>query len=102
MGPWELPYNQYLTTADLYGRCARMHACCVLSPMSILHKRAETSAYFLLDVRRYAGPGNTYVLVGTLQHGVNGELRGQLTDLDIVPAFSPAVLPPEELPTGMR
>lgn len=30
VGPWELPYNEYLTTADLYGRCACMqcmHAC---------------------------------------------------------------------------
>jgi hypothetical protein len=42
------------------------------------------------------------VLVTTLQHGVNGELRGQITDLDVVPGFSPAALPPEELPTGMR
>lgn len=53
-------------------------------------------------VCRYVAQGTTYIKVGTLQHAVNGELRGQINENNLVGGFPPAVLPPEELPAGLR
>lgn len=55
-----------------------------------------------MAVCRYVEHGTTYIKVDTLQHAVNGELRGQINEYNLVGGFPPATLPPEELPAGLR
>ena len=79
-GPWELPYEQILTDCrPLWQVCGPFW--CLLGLAWLGGGSWELLTCMARHVLccRYVGPGSTYVLVTMLQHGVNGELRAQIT-----------------------